>query len=101
MPLERIELLFNTWSDRYIQLLNRDDIGYVMPFENRGEECGVTLHHPHGQIYCYPFIPPVIEKEIEAFNKNNFILSMMENLEKTKKPKKKRFDLRLSDLQNL
>tara|TARA_B100000686_G_C16672789_1_gene907448 strand:- start:821 stop:1372 length:552 start_codon:yes stop_codon:yes gene_type:complete len=52
-----------------------------MPFENRGEECGVTLHHPHGQIYCYPFIPPVIEKEIQAFKKENFILSMMKELE--------------------
>ena len=62
MSLERIELLFNAWSDRYIQLLNRDDISYVMPFENRGEECGVTLHHPHGQIYAFPFVPPVIQK---------------------------------------
>ena len=45
-----------------------------MPFENRGEECGVTLHHPHGQIYAFPFIPPVIQKEvIDAFNKENFI----------------------------
>ena len=52
-----------------------------MPFENRGEECGVTLDHPHGQIYCYPFIPPVIEKEIIAFKKENFILAMMKDLE--------------------
>ena len=26
------------------------------------KECGVTLHHPHGQIYAYPFIPPTIQK---------------------------------------
>mgnify|MGYP003310614178 CR=1 FL=1 len=45
----------------------------VMPFENRGVECGVTLHHPHGQIYAFPFIPPVIKKEINVFNKENFI----------------------------
>ena len=81
MPLERIELLTKSWIDRYQNLLTRDDIAYVMPFENRGEECGVTLHHPHGQIYCYPFIPPVIEKEISAFKKENFILSMMRSLE--------------------
>ena len=81
MPLERIELLFNAWSDRYTQLLKRDDIGYVMPFENRGEECGVTLHHPHGQIYAFPFVPPVIQKEIDAFNKENFILKLMNDLE--------------------
>ena len=82
MPLSRIELLFNAWSDRYIKLLERDDIKYVMPFENRGVECGVTLHHPHGQIYAYPFIPPVIKKEIEAFNKENFIKKLMKDLEK-------------------
>jgi UDPglucose--hexose-1-phosphate uridylyltransferase len=34
-------------------------IQYVLPFENRGAEVGVTLHHPHGQIYAYPFVPPV------------------------------------------
>ena len=82
MPLDRIELLFHSWSDRYIRLLKRNDIKYVMPFENRGEECGVTLHHPHGQIYAYPFIPPVIQKEIDAFNKENFILKLMSSLEK-------------------
>ena len=81
MPLERITLLTETWIDRYTNLLPREDIAYVMPFENRGEECGVTLHHPHGQIYCYPFIPPVIEKEVTTFKEENFILSMMQSLE--------------------
>ena len=51
-----------------------------MPFENRGKECGVTLHHPHGQIYSYPFIPPVIKKEIKAFKKENFLLIIMKQL---------------------
>ena len=81
MTLDRIELLVQTWNDRYLELLAREDISYVMPFENRGEECGVTLHHPHGQIYGYPFIPPVIEKEIASFKKDNFIMSMMEKIE--------------------
>ena len=81
MPLERITLLTETWIDRYTNLLPRKDIAYVMPFENRGEECGVTLHHPHGQIYCYPFIPPVIEKEVSTFKEENFLLSMMQSLE--------------------
>ena len=35
----------------------RDDVQYVYPFENRGVEVGVTLHHPHGQIYAYPVRP--------------------------------------------
>ena len=81
MPIERITLLTETWIDRYKNLLPRKDIKYVMPFENRGKECGVTLHHPHGQIYCYPYIPPVIKKEIASFKKDNFIRSMMQTLE--------------------
>ena len=81
MPIEKITLLTNTWIDRYKNLLPRKDIKYVMPFENRGEECGVTLHHPHGQIYCYPYIPPVIKKEIASFKKENFIQLMMQTLE--------------------
>ena len=81
MSIDRIELLIQTWNDRYVELLKRKDISYVMPFENRGEECGVTLHHPHGQIYCYPFIPPVIEKEISAFKKKNFLELIMKDLE--------------------
>jgi UDPglucose--hexose-1-phosphate uridylyltransferase len=81
MSLDRIELLFHSWTDRYQNLLSQNNIKYVMPFENRGEECGVTLHHPHGQIYAFPFIPPVIKKEIEAFNKENFILKLMNSME--------------------
>ena len=80
MSNNQIELLTKAWIDRYQNLLVRDDISYVMPFENRGPECGVTLDHPHGQIYCYPFIPPVIQKEINAFKKENFIISMMQSL---------------------
>jgi UDPglucose--hexose-1-phosphate uridylyltransferase len=37
-----------------------------MIFENRGVEVGVTLHHPHGQIYGYPFLPPVPKLELAA-----------------------------------
>ncbi|MBN8161792.1 DUF4931 domain-containing protein, partial [Vibrio vulnificus] len=63
---ERRELLVRVWADRYRELLSRDEVRFVMPFENRGEAIGVTLHHPHGQIYAYPFVPPVIEKEVQS-----------------------------------
>ena len=43
-----------------------DFVEYVFIFENKGEAIGVTLHHPHGQIYAYPFIPPRPAKELEA-----------------------------------
>ncbi len=81
MPINRIELLINVWVDRYKKLLKKENVKYVLPFENRGEECGVTLHHPHGQIYAYPFIPPIIKQEIKAFRKENFLMKMMKELE--------------------
>ena len=65
LPLSQIELLVDVWADRYRELSLRDDVAYVYPFENRGREMGVTLHHPHGQIYGYPFVPPVPARELE------------------------------------
>ena len=59
LPLDHIELLLQVWADRTVRLGQREDIRYVLPFENRGAEVGVTLHHPHGQIYAYPVVPPV------------------------------------------
>ena len=80
MPLKRIELLTKVWIDRYMELQKKPDVKYVLPLKMR-EECGVTLHHPHGQIYAYPFIPPAIEKEIRAFKKENFLIKIMKELE--------------------
>ena len=59
LPLARIELLLQVWADRCDALGAEPGIDYVLPFENRGAEVGVTLHHPHGQIYAYPQVPPV------------------------------------------
>ena len=59
LPLARIELLLEVWADRTRRVGGRDHIQYVLAFENRGAEVGVTLHHPHGQVYAYPFVPPV------------------------------------------
>jgi UDPglucose--hexose-1-phosphate uridylyltransferase len=63
---ERVEALMWVWRHRYLELGARPDIAYVYIFENRGVEVGVTLHHPHGQIYGYPFIPPVPSLELAA-----------------------------------
>ena len=60
LPLDHIELLLaGLGATARVRLGARDDIAYVLPFENRGAEVGVTLHHPHGQIYAYPVVPPV------------------------------------------
>jgi len=65
-PLSRYVKLVKVWRDRYRELGDKDFIDYVFIFENKGEEVGVTLHHPHGQIYAYPFIPPIIEQELDS-----------------------------------
>ena len=65
LPLSHFELLIDVWADRYVEIGRRKEIQYVMPFENRGREIGVTLNHPHGQIYAYPFVPPVAARELE------------------------------------
>jgi UDPglucose--hexose-1-phosphate uridylyltransferase len=62
----RAEALMWVWRHRYLELGARPDIDYVFIFENRGVEVGVTLHHPHGQIYGYPFLPPVPALELAA-----------------------------------
>lgn len=66
LSAERAEALMWVWRHRYLELAARPDIDYVFIFENRGVEVGVTLHHPHGQIYGYPFLPPVPGLELAA-----------------------------------
>lgn len=64
LPIDHIELILEVWGDRYRELGSIPEVHYVMPFENRGVEVGVTLHHPHGQIYAYPFVPPIPSREL-------------------------------------
>ena len=45
------------WTDRTTALGRRDDVDYVLIFENRGEEVGATISHPHGQIYAFEEMP--------------------------------------------
>jgi UDPglucose--hexose-1-phosphate uridylyltransferase len=66
MPMRQIYKLIQVWRDRYRCLGALPDVDYVYIFENNGREVGVTLTHPHGQIYAFPFIPPKIAREIEA-----------------------------------
>jgi UDPglucose--hexose-1-phosphate uridylyltransferase len=58
----RVRTVLEAWADRTTVLQDMPGIKQVYPFENRGEEIGVTLSHPHGQIYGYPFITPRTER---------------------------------------
>jgi len=67
--LEKINNLINVWKDRYLVLGGKKFIKYVLIFENKGKEIGVTLSHPHGQIYAFSYIPPVVLEELKSSEK--------------------------------
>lgn len=54
------------WAERTAALGERDDVAYVLVFENRGPEVGATIHHPHGQIYAYDEVPPAALRELAS-----------------------------------
>ena len=65
----RARTVIEAWADRTAELSAMPGIQQVFPFENRGEEIGVTLHHPHGQIYSYPYVTPRTQRLIESVGK--------------------------------
>ncbi|HEX3814802.1 MAG TPA: galactose-1-phosphate uridylyltransferase [Mycobacteriales bacterium] len=67
---ERAETVIEAWVDRTQEMSTMDSVEQVFPFENRGQEIGVTLAHPHGQIYAYPFLPPPIKRMLESARKH-------------------------------
>ena len=58
LPVERVRTVIEAWADRTAELSALPGVEQVFPFENRGTEIGVTLQHPHGQIYAYPYVTP-------------------------------------------
>ncbi len=66
LPPRRLRTVAAVWVDRTLELSRLAGVRYVFCFENRGEEIGVTLSHPHGQIYAYPFVPPRMERALRS-----------------------------------
>lgn len=62
----RARTVIEAWADRTAFLSALPGVAQVFPFENRGEAIGVTLHHPHGQIYSYPYVTPRTQRLIES-----------------------------------
>ena len=54
------------WTQRFTELGARDDVDFVLIFENRGPEVGATIAHPHGQIYAYDHVPSRPGRLLEA-----------------------------------
>jgi UDPglucose--hexose-1-phosphate uridylyltransferase len=66
LPESRIRTVVEVWTDRTRELSRHPGVQQVFCFENRGVEIGVTLDHPHGQIYGYPFVTPVTARMLES-----------------------------------
>jgi UDPglucose--hexose-1-phosphate uridylyltransferase len=71
LPVERVRTVIDTWADRTRELGARPEVEQVFCFENRGKEIGVTLPHPHGQIYAYPYIPARSAQLLEAATRHH------------------------------
>jgi UDPglucose--hexose-1-phosphate uridylyltransferase len=62
----RVRTVIGALADRTVALGEIPGVEQVFCFENRGQDIGVTLHHPHGQIYAYPFITPRTRRTLSA-----------------------------------
>ncbi|WP_210479649.1 galactose-1-phosphate uridylyltransferase [Naasia sp. SYSU D00948] len=69
LTTSRARTVIEAWAHRTAELSALPAVQQVFPFENRGEAIGVTLHHPHGQIYAYPYIPPRTQALIRSVEK--------------------------------
>jgi UDPglucose--hexose-1-phosphate uridylyltransferase len=66
LPRARVQRVVELWAQRTAALGSRDDVAYVLVFENRGAEVGATIAHPHGQIYAFSEVPPAPQAELGA-----------------------------------
>jgi len=62
----RARTVIEAWADRTAALSALPGVEQVFPFENRGEQIGVTLPHPHGQVYAYPYVTPRTSRLLES-----------------------------------
>ena len=92
---EHVLKIVELWTSRFKELSKDNRIKYIFEFENRGEEVGVTMPHPHGQLYAYSWIPEKIKNELanckKYFKKNGS--NLFKDLNEAEKKYKKRIVL--------
>ncbi len=66
----QVELVMEAWADRTAELATLPGVEQVFCFENRGAEIGITLPHPHGQIYAYPYVTPRTRQMLDAASRH-------------------------------
>jgi UDPglucose--hexose-1-phosphate uridylyltransferase len=69
-----VRRIVDLWAERSEALLERTEVEYVLVFENRGRDAGATIPHPHGQIYGFPFVPPVPAREAAVAERDGCVL---------------------------
>jgi len=82
MPVARVLTVLEALADRTDELQRLPGVKQVFPFENRGQEIGVTLHHPHGQIYSYPYVTPRTQKLLQMASSNPSLFDEIVSFEK-------------------
>ncbi len=69
MGTDQLKNVYTEFLNVFRELDSKNGIEYVLQFENRGKSFGVSLNHPHAQVYALPFVPPRIQREVEQFKK--------------------------------
>ncbi len=67
LPVNQVTKIVKAWKEQYVRVAAMPGIQYVYQFENRGSLIGVSLSHPHGQMYAFSWIPLYIKTELESF----------------------------------
>lgn len=84
--------VFDAFQDRYLELMNKEDVHFIAIFHNYGRECGASIPHPHSQIMAIPVISPYVRLELDGsekyFKQNRHcvycVMSEYESKEKTR-----------------
>lgn len=74
LPDDHVRRVVDLWAERTADLGARDDLAYVLVFENNGAEVGATIPHPHGQIYSYPDVPALPATELARLAEGHRLL---------------------------
>lgn len=74
MPAEQVREVVDLWAERSAALGAREDIAYVLVFENNGAEVGATIGHPHGQMFAFPDVPPRPAGKLERLAAGHHLL---------------------------
>lgn len=67
LPVDQVAKIVKAWKEQYMRVGAMPGIQYIYQFENRGSMIGVSLSHPHGQMYAFSWIPLYIATELQSF----------------------------------